>query len=165
MNRKAQFGIAGISLISLMALASMDGCSSAPETEAERLARWQAGQLNSFEEQHGIGPITEEVILGAIDQAKAALGAETFKTKCMTCHRLDSKLTGPPLRTILKTRSIAYVMNQILNPELMGKLHPDGKRMVAQYMQQMTIQGITRDDAANLVEFLRSKSDQPPANE
>jgi mono/diheme cytochrome c family protein len=165
MNRKSHIRIAGICLISLIAFASMDGCSSAPETDAERLARWQAGQLNSFEEQHGIGPITQDVQLGPVDQAKAALGAEIFKTKCMTCHRLDSKLTGPPLRSITKTRSLAYVMNQILNPELMGKLHPDGKRMVAQYMQQMTIQGITRDDAANLVEFLRVKAEQPPANE
>ena len=165
MNRKAQFGIVGVCLLSLVTLTSIDSCSSAPETEAERLARWQAGQLNAFEEEHGIGPITADIQLGPIDQARATSGGEIFKTKCMTCHRLDSKLTGPPLRTILKTRSAAYVTNQILNPELMGKLHPDGKRMVAQYMQQMTIQGITREDAENLVEFLRVKTDQPPANE
>jgi cytochrome c len=165
MNKKAHFGIVAICLLALVSLSSIDGCSSAPETDAERLARWQAGQLTTFEEQHGIGPITADIQLGPVDQAKAALGAEIFKTKCMTCHRLDSKLTGPPLRTIVKTRSAAYVMNQILNPELMGKLHPDGKKMVAQYMQQMTIQGITHDDATNLVEFLRIKSEQPPANE
>jgi cytochrome c551/c552 len=141
------------------------GCSSAKETDAERLARWQAGQLNAFEEQHGIGPVTEEITLGPVDEIKANMGAGIFKTKCMTCHRLDSKLTGPPLRDITKKRSVMYVMNQILNAEQMGKLHPDGKKMVAQYMQQMTIQGITYEDAEKLVEFLRVKADQPPADE
>lgn len=163
--RNFLLGIVGISLLLLTSLSAIIGCSSTPETEAERLARWQAGQLNAFEDLHGIGPIKEEIQLGPIDQAKATIGGEIFKTKCMTCHRLDSKLTGPPLRTILKTRSAAYVMNQILNPELMGKLHPEGKKLMAQYMQQMTIQGITHDDATNIVEFLRIKADQPPANE
>lgn len=138
------------------------GCSSGPETEAERQARWQQGQLTSWELEHGIGPITADVALAAVDPAKAARGRELFIAKCATCHYLDDRKTGPALRDITTRRSAEYVLNQILNPEQMGKLHPDGKKMVAQYAQYMTIQGITHDNATDLLDFLRSEADKPP---
>jgi hypothetical protein len=47
----------------------------------------------------------------------------------------------------------------------MGKLHPEGKKLVAQYMQYMTIQGITPEIARELLEFLRSQADQPAVSE
>lgn len=140
----------------------MSGCSSAPETDAERLARWQQGKLTSWEIEHGIGPIKEEIQIGAIDMALAERGKAIFVQKCATCHYLDMKKTGPPLRDVTKRRSSEYVMNQILNPEPMGKMHPDGRQLVAQYAQYMTIQGITQDNARELLEFLRSEAGNPP---
>jgi mono/diheme cytochrome c family protein len=137
------------------------GCSSTPETDAERQARWTAGNLNSWETEHGIGPITEDVPVSAIEPNKATAGEQLFIKKCATCHYLDMKKTGPPLRDVTKRRSREYVLNQILNPEQMGKLHPDGRKLVAQYVQYMTIQGITRDNAIDLLEFLRSEADKP----
>lgn len=145
-----------------VALAGLAGCSSEPETEAERQARWQQGQFTSWELENGIGPITTDIELAPVDPAKAAQGKELFVTKCATCHYLDDRKTGPPLRAITKDRSPEYVLNQILNPDQMGKLHPDGKKMVAQYAQYMTIQGITRDDAMALLDFLRTEADKPP---
>lgn len=150
------------SLLALLALiTSVAGCSSAPETDAERQARWAAGNLNSWETEHGIGPVTEDVQLAAVDPVKAASGLDIFVKKCATCHYLDHKKTGPMLRDVTKRRSPEYVLNQILNPEQMGKLHPDGRKLVAQYAQFMTIQGITRENAEDLLQFLRSEADKP----
>lgn len=98
--------------------------------------------------------------MGPVNASRAARGEELFTQKCATCHQLDGKKTGPALREITKRRSPEYVLNQILNPDQMGKLHPDGKQMVAQYMQYMTIQGITMDDARALLDFLRSEADK-----
>jgi cytochrome c551/c552 len=137
------------------------GCSSKPETQAEKDARWTAGNLTEFEIEHGIGPITEVPQLGPVDAAMAEQGKAIFVQKCATCHYLDVRKTGPPLRDITKRRSAAYVLNQIQNAEKMGKLHPDGKKMVAQYAQYMTIQGITPEMARQLLEFLRSEVDKP----
>lgn len=137
------------------------GCSSAPETDAERLARWQQGTLNSWEIEHGIGPVKADIQVGPVDMALADRGKEIFVQKCATCHYLDMKKTGPALRDVAKRRSPAYVMNQILNPDQMGKLHPDGKQLVAQFAQYMSIQGITQDNARELLEFLRSEMDKP----
>jgi len=142
--------------------AALNGCGGKEETLTEREARWVEGRLTSFEYEHGIGPVTEEPELGPIDPAMAEKGKELFIQKCATCHYLDIKKTGPPLRDVTKRRSAAYVLNQVQNPEKMGKLHPDGKKLVAQYMQYMTIQGITPEIARQLLEFLRSVADQPP---
>jgi mono/diheme cytochrome c family protein len=142
-------------------IAGLIGCSSEPETEAERQSRWQQGQFTSWELEHGIGPVVADIELATVDPVKATQGEELFVTKCATCHYLDDRKTGPPLREITKKRSPEYVLNQILNPDQMGKLHPDGKKMVAQYAQYMTIQGITRDDATALLDFLRTEADKP----
>jgi len=149
-------------VLAAFALGSMlAACSSKPETQAEREARWASGTFNEFETSNGIGPITEPVQLGAVDPAMAGQGKEVFVKKCATCHYLDMKKTGPPLRDVTKRRTAAYVLNQILNPEKMGKLHPDGKKLVAQYAQFMTIQGITPEMARQLLEFLHAEAGNP----
>lgn len=145
----------------LFIVSALTSCSSKPESEADRQARWTAGNLTNWENQHGIGPIVQDIKVASIDPAKASSGHDLFVKKCATCHYLDFKKTGPPLRDVTTRRSSEYVLNQILNPEQMGKLHPDGKKLVAQYAQYMTIQGITREDANNLLDFLRSEAGKP----
>lgn len=155
--------VAGIAVITAMiSVVALVGCSSKPETDAERQARWQQGQFSSWELEHGIGPIVSSIELSLVEPTKVEQGKELFITKCATCHYLDDRKTGPPLREITKKRSPEYVLNQILNPDQMGKLHPDGKKMVAMYAQYMTIQGITHDDALALLDFLRAESDKAP---
>lgn len=160
--KKSLLSAAAIMLFALLlVVATLIGCGSKPETDAERQARWAQGNLTEWETEHGIGPITEDVQIGPVDATKAAAGKEIFIKKCATCHYLDHRKTGPPLRDVTKRRSPEYVLNQILNPEPMGKLHPDGKKLVAQYAQYMTIQGITRDNAVDLLDFLRSELNNP----
>ena len=156
--------LAVIATVSILAAGAVmgTGCSSTPETEAERQARWVAGNLNSWEYEHGIGPITEDIPSTAVDPARAASGHDLFVKKCATCHYLDFKKTGPMLRDVANRRPPEYILNQILNPEEMGKYHPEGRKLLAQYSQFMTIQGITRENAEDLLNFLRSEADQPP---
>lgn len=162
MHSQKRLAVPLLGLAMLAGLFIHGGCSSTPETDAERQARWTQGNLTSWELEHGIGPITTDAQLGAVDPARAARGKDLFIQKCATCHYLDQRKTGPALRDITKRRSNEYVMNQILNPEQMGKLHPDGKKMVAQYAQFMTIQGITRENALDLLDFLRSEAANSP---
>lgn len=161
MKRYYRTGLLASCLLALILGALGFGCSSKPETPEEKLARWTAGNLNEFEVENGIGPVTETVQLGPVDATMAEQGKAIFVQKCATCHYLDIKKTGPPLRDITKRRTAAYVLNQVQNAEQMGKLHPDGKKMVAQYAQYMTIQGITPEMARQLLEFLRSEVDKP----
>jgi cytochrome c len=161
MNQFFKTTLTGIALSSLFIMSILIvGCSSKPETQAEKEARWTRGELSSFEFENGIGPITKNLNLNAPDTILAKQGKAVFVQKCASCHYLDMRKTGPALRDVSKRRSGAYIMNQILNPDLMGKLHPEGKKLVAQYAQYMTIQGVTPDMARQLLEFLRTESDK-----
>jgi|WetSurMetagenome_2_1015567.scaffolds.fasta_scaffold17279_6 cytochrome c len=139
-----------------------NGCSKGTETPEARQARIEAGNLTDFEIENGIGPITETVQLSPLDPHLAGQGEALFKDKCVACHTLDEKKIGPALRGVTSRRTPAYVMNQILNPENMGKYHPEGKRLTAEYMQSMTVSGVSGPDARALLEFLRNEADKAP---
>lgn len=111
--------------------------------------------LTLFELENGIGPVKEKLNLGSIDQAKVKEGEAIFNQKCTQCHKLDERYTGPALREVTKRRTPEYILNQIMNPEEMTKRHPEAKKLLAQYANQMTFQNITLDDAKKVLEFLR----------
>jgi cytochrome c len=112
--------------------------------------------LTAFELEHGIGPVREEVELGEIDAVKVALGKDVFQMKCESCHRMDARLVGPALGDVLDQRSAAFVMNIILNPTEMLDRHPEGQKMLAQYMVQMPYQNVSKEEARAIVEYLRT---------
>jgi cytochrome c len=47
-------------------------------------------------------------------------------------------------------------MNFILNPQEMIEKHPEGKKMLAEYMLVMPFQNVAEDEALDIVEYLRS---------
>lgn len=113
--------------------------------------------LTAFELENGVGPIKEKLnIPETIDQTMANEGLKLFETKCMSCHKLDEKYTGPALRDVTSRRTNEYIMNMILNPEEMTKKHPEAKKLLALHATQMTFQNVTKEDARKLLEYLRS---------
>jgi len=103
----------------------------------------------------GIGPV-KSVTLGSVDKSLADKGKELFETKCVACHKFDSKLVGPPLKDVTKRRKPEWIMNMILNPEQMTKENPTAKQLFGQYLTQMTFQNVTQDDARAILEYFRS---------
>ncbi len=105
----------------------------------------------------GIGPITE-VKLDSIDEDMAADGERIFTKKCTVCHQLDTKKVGPPLRDIVKQQAPEFIMNMILNADVMEKKDPIVKKLVAQYQTYMTGLDLNQDQARKVLEYLRSAS-------
>ncbi|MBU2508098.1 MAG: cytochrome c [Bacteroidetes bacterium] len=114
--------------------------------------------LTVFELDNGVGPIKENIELKPVNKELAAMGEKLFIEKCSQCHKLDERYTGPAIRNASKDRSPEYILNMILNPEEMTKKHPEAKKMLAMYANQMTFQNVTQDDAFKLLEYLRSVS-------
>lgn len=115
-----------------------------------------AAGLTPWQVDHGIGPVTSPLPLGAVDNALAASGKAIFDVKCMTCHKLDEKYVGPSLGDVTVRRTPEYVMNMILNPAEMIQKHPEAKKLLAIHLVPMTFQNVTQDDARALLEYLRS---------
>ena len=115
----------------------------------------QSSPLTPFQQEHGIGPVTEPVTLGAFDHELAEEGAEVFATKCSACHKLGERYVGPALGEVLARRTPAYVLNMILNPQEMYEKHPVAKQLLGEYMSFMPNQGLTPEQARAVVEYLR----------
>lgn len=107
----------------------------------------------------GIGPVKEKMTIDPqINQELVAKGKSIFDVKCVTCHKIDDKLVGPPLKDVTKRRKPEWIMNQILNPEQMLKEDMTAKSlaMSGQYPTPMTFQNVTQDDARALLEYFRN---------
>lgn len=111
--------------------------------------------LSQFELENGIGPVKQKLELGPIDPKLVKKGEEIFNTKCIACHKLDERYVGPAQRDVIKRRTPEYIMNMMLNPLEMQQKHPVVKKLLAEYMTQMTNQNLSYDDARALLEFFR----------
>lgn len=114
-----------------------------------------AAQLTPFQQEHGIGPVTEVVTLGAFDHELAEDGKELFATKCSACHKVGERYVGPDLAGVLERRTPTYVLNMILNPQEMYEKHPVAKGLLAEYLSYMPNQQLTQEQARAVVEYLR----------
>lgn len=115
----------------------------------------QQHELTEFELKHGIGPVKELITINDIDKEAVNQGKIIFYSKCTSCHRLDNKLAGPPLRNVIEKRSPEYILNIIVNPVDMTLYHPTAKNLALEYGSQMTYQNVSFKDAYKILDFLR----------
>jgi cytochrome c1 len=149
--------------IGLLVLVAACGGEQAEKQAAQQPAASQNqtaenGGLTPWQLEHGVGPITEPVKLGPIDNQLVQKGEEVFNSKCAACHKLEERYVGPALGDVLERRTPEFVMNMALNPEEMLKSHPEVKKLLAQYYTPMPNQNITPDEARAVVEYLRKHS-------
>ena len=117
--------------------------------------------LTPWQMTNGIGPVTEPLTLGPIDEHEAEEGKKVFEAKCSACHKLGERYVGPPLGGITEKVTPEFAMNMILNPQEMYTRHPVVKKLLGEYMTQMPNQGLTQEQAREVVEYLRTT--RPPA--
>jgi cytochrome c551/c552 len=143
--------------LALMLLTTLAiGCSGSSDNSASTDSQTKNKDgLSSFEQEHGIGPVTETIELGSFDASMAEKGEKIFKSKCSACHKMGERYVGPDLSDVLDKRSPEYVMNMILNPAEMVKKHPEAKKMLGQFMTPMPYQNVSREETRAIVEYFR----------
>lgn len=131
--------------------------TSAPSAESS-----SAIDVNKPSDSKGVGMFKEVTIPDEIDQDMAAKGKEIFQTKCTVCHQAtDQKLIGPGLKGITKIRTPEWIMNMITNPDKMLENDPVAKALLAEFNNtRMTNQGVPKEEARQLYEFLRQNDAQ-----
>lgn len=131
-----------------------DHASAPAKKSGQDKSKDKAGEASGPDK--GIGPI-KEVKLGPINEDMADQGELIFKKKCTTCHQLDSKKVGPPLRDVTKQQTPEFIMNMILNSDEMEKKNPQIKKLVAQLQTYMSGLDLNQDQARSVLEYLRSQ--------
>lgn len=104
----------------------------------------------------GIGPVKSVTLAEEIDHELAAKGKEVYEQMCTACHKVDKKFIGPAPKDILNRRSPEWIMNMILNPDVMVKEDPIAKALLAEYLSPMSNQNLTEEQARSILEYFRT---------
>ena len=105
----------------------------------------------------GVGPVKEVELDENINQDLAAQGQELFQQNCTACHKIDKKFIGPALSGVTERRAPEWIMNMILNPEVMIKEDPIAKELlIAHNGSPMANQGLKQEQARAILEYFRT---------
>lgn len=157
-----KFQLATIALVSGLLFTSCGG-SQAPSTTPSSETESPTEEIN--EEIiltgdmaiKGIGPI-KSIKLEAVDKYLAESGKDLFKTNCTACHKFSKQHIGPALSGIMDRRSPEWIMNMILNPEIMVQQDSIAKSLFEEYNSPMSNQGLSQDDARAVLEYMRTRN-------
>lgn len=109
-------------------------------------------------EVHGTELKEGDIILNTpLDQTLVTAGKSTYELKCQSCHRLtEEKLVGPGWKGVTKQRKPLWIMNMITNVEMMLETDPEAQKLLEQCLVRMPNQNITKDQAREVLEFMRN---------
>ena len=92
------------------------------------------------------------------DAASIAAGEQVWTAKgCAACHKFGEKLVGPDLKGVFGRRTVPWVERQIAEPSLMIRQDPQAKALFAQYMVEMTRQGVSDAEMATLLAYIKAQ--------
>jgi len=105
----------------------------------------------------GVGPIENVDFGDEIDADMAAAGEEKFQAICTACHMAEQRMIGPALKGVYERRSPEWVMNMIINPDVMLKEDPIAKALLKEYNNAIMLnQNLSEDEARSVAEYLRT---------
>ena len=108
-------------------------------------------------ENKGVGPIKSVTLDPEIDRQLAVEGKQIYEQMCIACHKSDTKFIGPAPKGIFERRSPEWVMNMILNPEVMIQEDPLAKDLLMEFNgSPMANQGLTKEQARAILEYFRT---------
>ncbi|MBL7878084.1 MAG: cytochrome c [Cyclobacteriaceae bacterium] len=104
----------------------------------------------------GIGAIKNVTLNTPLDQERVKRGVEIYNMKCQACHKLDDKrVVGPGWKDITTRRKPEWIMNMILNVDVMLEQDEEAQKMLELCLMRMPNQNLSIGDARDVLEFMR----------
>jgi len=83
-------------------------------------------------------------------------GQNIYDLKCMACHKLtNEKLVGPGWADVTKRRKPTWIMNMIMNVDMMLETDPEAQKLLELCLVRMPNQNISKEEARDVIEFMR----------
>ncbi len=148
------------SLIGLaIMLLTLGACGGSGEpTTADKYKVPSGGGMEPANSPSKAAMISEaDITLGEVDKALVEKGKSTYDVKCQACHSIgENRVVGPGWKGMLTRRKPEWVMNMILNTEAMLSTDAEAQKQLEQCLVRMPNQNLSKDDARNVVEFMRT---------
>ncbi len=110
----------------------------------------------SYDPNRGEGKFHDVQVSDKLDVAMAEKGEKIYDLKCSACHKLtDEKLVGPGWKGVTKRQASVWIMNFVTNTDEMINKDPKAQAMLEICLVRMPNQGLSDDDARNVLEFMR----------
>lgn len=91
-----------------------------------------------------------------LDETMVKKGNDIYTLKCAACHKLDdSRIVGPGWKGVTSRRAPEWVMNMIVNVDMMLDKDPEAQKLLEQCLTRMPNQNMTEADARAVLEFMR----------
>ena len=162
-----------IKLLFLLAVGILISCGGKDEKKKDKI---QIGQKQEVElkveepvsnevpaskritlDNKGVGKIKNLELPATIDEAMVERGAALFKTNCTACHKIGKRFIGPSPSGIMERRSPEWIMNMILDPQLMVAEDRCAKDLLVEFNgAAMANQNMTEDQARDILEYFRT---------
>lgn len=98
-----------------------------------------------------------DITLGDIDQAMAEKGRSTYDVKCQACHSTGpNRVVGPGWKGITERRQPDWIMNMMLNIDVMLETDPEAQKGLEECLVRMPNQGLSKDQGREVLEFMRT---------
>jgi mono/diheme cytochrome c family protein len=104
----------------------------------------------------GVGQIKNVTLNTPIEQDRVGRGKAIYEMKCQACHRLDAqRVVGPGWKEVTTRRKPEWIMNMILNVEVMLDKDPEAQKLLELCLTRMPNQNVSIGDARDLLEYMR----------
>jgi cytochrome c551/c552 len=155
---KLKSTIAAIFLFTGLFFVIACGSNNSDTTATEPKTESGNDVTNSQTEEHGTEVKEGDIQLTTpLDPKFIAEGKATYELKCQSCHKLtDEKLVGPGWKDVTKRREPVWIMNMITNVEMMLETDPEAQKLLEQCLVRMPNQNVSKEDARELLEYMRS---------
>jgi mono/diheme cytochrome c family protein len=98
-----------------------------------------------------------DIQLGDIDQGLVAEGRSIYDVKCQACHSTGpNRIVGPGWKGITERREPHWIMNMILNIDVMLATDEEAQRQLEECLVRMPNQGLSKDEGRQVLEYMRT---------
>jgi cytochrome c5 len=147
--------LTGIALLAtVLSLSACGGGDGAPATPPGA-----SGPAPATGSEHSKLPVitAADITLSDIDQAMVEKGRSTYDVKCQACHSTSAnRVVGPGWKGILERRKPEWIMNMVLNIDVMLDTDPEAQKMLEECLVRMPNQNLSKDEAREVLEFMRT---------
>lgn len=98
-----------------------------------------------------------DITFGEIDPAMVEKGRSTYDVKCQACHSTGpNRVVGPGWKGITERRAPEWIMNMVLNVDVMLESDPEAQKALEECLVRMPNQGLSKDEGREVLEFMRT---------